>query len=107
MYNVHYTQKHVFNTLLCPGHWIIIENTKIKKKARNGDGSIDVKEDFEEEDVRCLKLLNKVYQGAIKKSKNPHPEHSIGQPGRIMEKIGGWKKYASQRKPCTIKYKLG
>jgi hypothetical protein len=77
------------------------------KEARDGDTSIEVKEIFEEDEVNCLEQLNKVYQGATEKQKNPHPEHSLAWASWIIARIGGWKGYASQRKPGTITYKWG
>ncbi len=80
---------------------------QLLKEARDGDNSIEVKEVFEEEEVTCLEHVNKVYQGATEKQKNPHPEHSLAWASWILARIGGWKGYASQRKTGTITYKWG
>ncbi|MGB4958341.1 MAG: IS4 family transposase [Saprospiraceae bacterium] len=77
------------------------------KEARDGNTSIAVKEVFEDEEVKCLEQLNEVYQGATEKQKNPHPKHSLAWASWIIARIGGWKGYASQRKPGTITYKWG
>lgn len=80
---------------------------QLLKEARDGDTSIELKEVFEKEEVKCLEQLNIVYQGATEKQKNPHPEHSLAWALWITARIGGWNGYASQRKPGTITYKWG
>lgn len=77
------------------------------KEARDGNTSIDIKEIFDEEETKCLEQLNEVYQGATVKQKNPHPKTSLAWASWIIARIGGWKGYASQRKPGTITYKWG
>ncbi len=77
------------------------------KEARDGTTTVEVKEVFEEDEMKCLKHLNEVYEGATEKQKNPHPENSLAWASWIIARIGGWKGYTSQHKPGTITYKWG
>jgi hypothetical protein len=77
------------------------------KEARDGNNSMEVREVFEEDEMKCLEHLNSVYEGATEKQKNPHQKNSLAWASWIIARIGGWKGYTSQRKPGTITYKWG
>jgi hypothetical protein len=77
------------------------------KEAREGNTSLETKEVFEQQEVQCLEKLNMEYEGNTEKQKNPYPKNSLAWASWIIARIGGWKGYASQRKPGTITYKRG
>ena len=47
------------------------------KAARRGLTNFSVEEVFEEEEIKCLKLLNQKMEGNTKKSKNPYPSDHL------------------------------
>jgi hypothetical protein len=77
------------------------------KEAREGNTSVEVREVFEEDEMKCLEYLNGVYEGATEKQRNPYQKDSLAWASWIIARIGGWKGYTSQRKPGTITYKWG
>jgi hypothetical protein len=54
---------------------------------------------FSDDELQCLKHLNKKYSGATLKQQNPYKENSIQWVVWILSRMGGWKGYSSQRKP--------
>jgi hypothetical protein len=54
---------------------------------------------FSEDELECLKQLNKKYNGVTQKLQNPYKEKTIQWVVWILSRMGGWKGYGSQRKP--------
>ena len=63
------------------------------KAARRGLTNFSVEEVFEEEEIKCLKLLNQKMEGNTKKSKNPYPSDHLSWASWIIARLGGWKEY--------------
>ena len=63
------------------------------KAARRGLTNFSVEEVFEEEEIKCLKLLNQKMEGRTKKSKNPYPSDHLSWASWIIARLGGWKEY--------------
>lgn len=54
---------------------------------------------FEEEQLDCMELQNRKLQGNTLKQKNPYPRSSLNYATWVIARLGGWKGYASERKP--------
>ncbi len=54
---------------------------------------------FEDEEVACLANINKKVQGKTEKQSNPFQQQNLAWAFWILARLGGWKGYASQRKP--------
>lgn len=54
---------------------------------------------FSEEEQQCLTVLNTKMEGKTKALKNPFTPGKLNHAVWIVSRIGGWKGYASQRKP--------
>lgn len=54
---------------------------------------------FEEAEVQCIEMQCKKLEGKTEKQKNPYKKSSLRYATRIVERLGGWKGYASERKP--------
>ena len=54
---------------------------------------------FDDEEIACLDSINKKVQGKTEKQSNPFPPQKLAWAFWILARLGGWKGYASQRKP--------
>ena len=54
---------------------------------------------FEEEQIECLQMQNTKLEGKTKKQKNPYRKGSLRYATWVIARLGGWKGYASERKP--------
>ena len=54
---------------------------------------------FEEEQIECLQMQNTKLEGKTEKQKNPYRKGSLRYATWIIARLGGWKGYASERKP--------
>jgi transposase-like protein/DDE family transposase len=54
---------------------------------------------FEQTEVECLEKQCKKLEGKTEKLKNPYPKNSLRHITWIIARLGGWKGYASERKP--------
>lgn len=54
---------------------------------------------FEETELECMELQCKKLEGNTQKQKNPYKKHSLRYATWIIARLGGWKGYASERKP--------
>jgi hypothetical protein len=62
---------------------------------------------FNEEEVKCLKQLNKEYEGRTEKQKNKNRTGSLRWATWIIARMGGWKGYSSQHPPGVLTLKWG
>jgi hypothetical protein len=60
---------------------------------------------FNEEELECLKEVEKKYEGKTELSKNPFDEYSLAWAAWIIGRMGGWKGYrkAGPAGPITMK----
>jgi hypothetical protein len=61
--------------------------------------TLDMISSFSADEFECLTLLCKNLEGNTEKQKNPFKPQSVQWVIWIMARLGGWKGYASQRKP--------
>lgn len=54
---------------------------------------------FEETELECMELQCTKLEGSTQKQKNPYPRRSLRYATWIIARLGGWKGYASERKP--------
>jgi hypothetical protein len=54
---------------------------------------------FSQEEQQCLTALNRTMEGKTEALKNPFPTGKLNNAVWILSRMGGWKGYASQRKP--------
>jgi hypothetical protein len=54
---------------------------------------------FEEAEIECLQMQCKRLEGKTEKLKNPYPPSSLRYATWVIARLGGWKGYASERKP--------
>jgi len=54
---------------------------------------------FEEEQIECLQMQNTKLEGKTEKQKNPYRKGSLRYATWVIARLGGWKGYASERKP--------
>lgn len=67
--------------------------------AREGTEFIDLTTRFDGQQIQALQLLNEYYKGLTEKQSNPHQPASLAWAAWVIARAGGWKGYASQRKP--------
>lgn len=77
------------------------------KLARDGDSNIKTEDVFDKEETKLLELLNKAYEGATEKQKNPYEKENLAWASWIIARMGGWKGYQSQRPPGPITFFRG
>lgn len=63
------------------------------------EGKIEATICFDELQLECLQMQCKRLEGKTEKQKNPFPTNSLRYTTWIIARLGGWKGYASQRKP--------
>jgi transposase len=54
---------------------------------------------FETTEVECMEMQCKKLEGKTEKQKNPYKKNSLRYATWVMARLGGWKGYASERKP--------
>ncbi len=62
---------------------------------------------FNETQIKCLKEINKRYEGKTEKQKNLNKPGTLKWASWIIARIGGWKGYVSQRPPGPITFYKG
>lgn len=62
---------------------------------------------FSPEQIRCLRALNRKYQGRTVKQQNPYPPDRLSWASWIIGRLGGWKGLPSQKPPGPITLKRG
>lgn len=70
--------------------------------AREGHNTRPASDCFDEQEQALLKDVNPTLEGATVKHKNPHAPASLAWAAWIVARLGGWKGYASERKPGPI-----
>lgn len=70
--------------------------------AREGLSERPASDVFEEEDLPVLSHLQGKLEGLTVKQKNPHQPYSLAWAAWVIARLGGWKGYASERKPGPV-----
>lgn len=70
--------------------------------AREGDTSRPALDAFDAQEVELLQQVLPTLEGKTDKQKNPYPPCSLAWAAWIIARLGGWKGYASERKPGPI-----
>ena len=76
-------------------------------KEKRGKKSQKIKDVFNGDEIRCLRKLNKEYEGKTEKQKNKNHISSLRWATWVIARMGGWKGYASQRPPGVLTLKWG
>lgn len=63
------------------------------------EGSLPADLCFERPEVDCLQRQCITLEGKTQKQKNPYPDNSLRYATWVIARLGGWKGYASERKP--------
>jgi hypothetical protein len=61
-----------------------------------------IKETFSIEEIACLEVCNKKYEGNTIKQKNPHPRASLQWVSWVLARMGGWKPHEKKAGVVTI-----
>ena len=72
---------------------------QIAYNTEEGEEPISSYSAFETEEVECIKEINKKLQGSTDKLSNPNAVTKLKGAVWVIARLGGWKGYASQRKP--------
>jgi hypothetical protein len=75
--------------------------------AYEDDHEQPVDEVFDKEQQQCLQIMNEQLEGETTKLKNPATANTLKWAAWIIARLGGWKGYASQRKPGPIVLQKG
>ena len=62
---------------------------------------------FTENEISCLNIVSKKYEGKTEKLKNTHKQGTLKWATWIIARLGGWSGYSSQRPPGPITLKNG
>lgn len=62
---------------------------------------------FSSQEIQVLKVLSKSLEGNTEKQRNPYPQESLAFGVWVIARLGGWKGYASQRKPGAYTLQIG
>ena len=54
---------------------------------------------FTEEQIECIEMQCNIMEGKTQKQKNPYSKSTLQYATWLIARLGGWKGYASQRKP--------
>jgi len=68
--------------------------------ARDGESARPATDAFDANEINVLQHVQ--LEGKTEKQKNPHPVLSLAWAAWIIARLGGWKGYASERKPGPI-----
>lgn len=71
-------------------------------QARDGEEFVPIQEMFDEQKQELLRNINAKLSGPTQKLTNPHEPDSLAWAAWVIARLGGWKGYASQRKPGPI-----
>lgn len=63
------------------------------------EGKIPATLCFEETELECMEMQCKTLEGKTRKQKNPYKKSSLRYATWIIARLGGWKGYATERKP--------
>jgi hypothetical protein len=75
--------------------------------ARDGNTVRPISDVFSESEIECMTHLERKLEGKTVKQKNPYKKNSLSWASWIIARLGGWKGYASERKPGPITMKSG
>jgi Transposase DDE domain/Transposase DNA-binding len=75
--------------------------------AYEDDNEQPIDEVFTKEEQQCLEMINEQQQGKTEKLKNPSKPNTLKWGTWIIARVGGWKGYASSRKPGPIVLQKG
>lgn len=75
--------------------------------AYEDDHEQPIDEVFDKEQQQCLQMMNEQLEGETDKLKNPSKRITLKWATWIIARLGGWKGYASQRKPGPIVLQKG
>jgi transposase len=75
--------------------------------AYEDDHEQPIDEVFDQEEQKCLQVMNKQLQGETDKLKNIAKPNTLKWATWIIARLGGWKGYTSQRKPGPIVLQKG
>jgi hypothetical protein len=70
--------------------------------AREGNTDRPASDCMRQADYPMLEQVSGQLEGKTLKQKNPHTKHSLAWAAWIVARLGGWKGYASERKPGPI-----
>lgn len=70
--------------------------------AREGGSPRPATDAFDADEIGVLQHVQPTLEGKTEKQKNPHPLRSLAWAAWIIARLGGWKGYASERKPGPI-----
>lgn len=70
--------------------------------AREGGSPRPATDAFDADEIDVLQHVQPTLEGKTEKQKNPHPIRSLAWAAWIIARLGGWKGYASERKPGPI-----
>jgi len=63
------------------------------------EGEMPAEVSFNKTEIECLQMQCKRLEGKTAKQKNPYPKSSLRYATWVIARLGGWKGYASERKP--------
>lgn len=75
--------------------------------AREGQAPRPASDAFSAEEIDLLHDLQPTLEGKTEKQKNPHTPNTLAWAAWIIARLGGWKGYASERKPGPITFLHG
>lgn len=75
--------------------------------AAQAQAPIPIQRVFEPPQIEFLSRIGAYYEGNTTKLKNPHPPSQLQWACWIIARLGGWKGYASQRRPGTKTFTIG
>jgi hypothetical protein len=70
--------------------------------ARDGESARPATDAFDGNEINVLQHIQPTLEGKTEKQKNPHSLRSLAWVAWIIARLGGWKGYASERKPGPI-----
>jgi hypothetical protein len=76
-------------------------------QARDGRGQQKVGLVFDADQIVTLTAINRKYEAATKRLKNPHPPDHLAWAAWIIGRLGGWDGYPSSKPPGPITMKNG
>lgn len=71
-------------------------------QVRDGEEFVPIDDMFDEHKQQLLEKLNAKLSGRTEKVTNPHRTDSLAWAAWVIARLGGWKGYASQRKPGPV-----
>lgn len=88
---------------------ITLQVALITMKLKLSLNNLEVKSEsvFDQDELKCLELINKKLEGETEKQKNPYPKNTLANSAWIMARLGGWSGYKSHGVPGYITIKTG